>query len=88
VNPTIAELSDEMGTVEFALQLENAASQTYTFAGGALSTPMLRQTIMSIGGIESRHAAVLRGVLGQNQTPNVFNPTTEAAPEESFVPAS
>lgn len=88
VNPTVAELTDEMATVEFALQLENAASQTYTFAGGTLSTPMLRQTIMSIGGVESRHAAVLRGVLGQLQTPNVFNPTSEAAPEESFIAAS
>lgn len=88
VNPTVAELSDEMGTVEFALDLENAASQTYTFAGGTLSTPTLRQTIMSIGGVEARHAAVLRGVLGQLQTPNVFNPTTEAAPEEAFISAT
>ena len=41
-------------------------SQTYAFAGGALSTPELRSTIMTIGGVEARHAAALRlAALGQ-----------------------
>lgn len=88
VMPALDGLTDEASVVMLALTLENAASQTYTFAGSALSTPMLRQTIMSIGGVEERHAAVLRGVLGQPQVPNTFNPTEEAAPEESFISAS
>jgi hypothetical protein len=45
--------------VALALALETAAAQTYAFAGGALSTPALRSTIMTIGGIEARHAAIL-----------------------------
>jgi hypothetical protein len=52
---------------ELALALEEAAAQTYVFAGGALSTPGLRSTIMTIGGVEARHAAVLRmAALGQS----------------------
>ena len=46
--------------MNLALALEEAAAQTYAFAAGALSTPALRSTIMTIGGIEARHAAVLR----------------------------
>lgn len=85
VTPALGELTDEASAVMLALMLENAASQTYTFAGSALSLPMLRQTIMSIGGVEERHAAVLRGVLSQPQVPNTFNPTEQAAPEDAFV---
>ena len=50
----------EADAVQIALDLEEAAAQTYAFAGGALSTPGLRSTIMTIGGVEARHAAVLR----------------------------
>jgi hypothetical protein len=60
VQPAVAAATTEMDAVNLALQLEEAAAQTYVFAGGALSTPELRSTIMTIGGVEARHAAVLR----------------------------
>jgi len=60
VAPALASAASEADAVNIALALEEAAAQTYAFAAGALSTPALRSTIMTIGGIEARHAAVLR----------------------------
>jgi hypothetical protein len=60
VEPKLGGLEDERGVVMLAYELESAAAQTYVFAGGALSTPALRSTIMTIGGVEARHAAVLQ----------------------------
>ncbi len=60
VAPALASAATEVDAVNLALALEEAAAQTYAFAAGALSTPALRSTIMTIGGIEARHAAVLR----------------------------
>jgi hypothetical protein len=60
VAPALASAASEADAVNLALALEEAAAQTYAFAAGALSTPALRSTIMTIGGIEARHAAVLR----------------------------
>lgn len=60
VKPAIDAAKTEADAVMLALALEEAAAQTYVFAGGALSTPALRSTIMTIGGVEARHAAVLR----------------------------
>jgi rubrerythrin len=60
VKPAVDAAETEADAVNLALQLEEAAAQTYVFAGGALSSPELRSTIMSIGGVEARHAAVLR----------------------------
>lgn len=60
VAPALEGLADEAGVVQLAFDLEAAAAQTYVFAGGALSVPALRSTIMTIGGIEARHAAVLQ----------------------------
>jgi rubrerythrin len=60
VKPALDKAKTEADAVMIALTLEEAAAQTYTFAGGTLSTPELRQVIMTIGGVEARHAAVLR----------------------------
>jgi len=60
VAPALASAASEADAVNLALALEEAAAQTYAFAAGALSTPALRSTIMTIGGVEARHAAVLR----------------------------
>jgi hypothetical protein len=88
VGPALETVTDQLSVVQLALELENAAAQTYALAGGLLSTPTLRQIIMSIGGVEARHMAVLRGVIdgaGTAQVPVGFMPTEDAAPEESFV---
>jgi Ferritin-like domain len=60
VKPAIDSAKTEADAVNLALKLEEAAAQTYVFAAGALSTATLRSTIMTIGGVEARHAAVLR----------------------------
>ena len=54
--------------MQIAFDLETAAAQTYVFAGGTLTVPALRSTIMTIGGIEARHAAVLQ-VAAQGAAP-------------------
>jgi hypothetical protein len=67
VKPAVDAAKTEADAVNLAVKLEEAAAQTYVFAGGALSTPALRSTIMTIGGVEARHAAVLRmAALGQS----------------------
>ena len=60
IKPSLDKAKTEQDAVMIALSLEEAAAQTYCFAGGVLSTPALRSTIMTIGGVEARHAAVLR----------------------------
>jgi hypothetical protein len=60
VKPAMDAAKSEADAVMLALALEEAAAQTYVYAGGALSTSALRSTIMTIGGVEARHAAVLR----------------------------
>lgn len=77
VAPALEGLSDEAGVVQLALDLESAAAQTYVFAGGALSVPALRSTIMTIGGIEARHAAVLQ-VAAQGAAPTAVFPDGRA----------
>ena len=62
-------LKAEAAAVTLAITLEEAATQTYCFAAGALSDPALRSTIMTIGGVEARHAATLR-LAGFGQAPD------------------
>jgi hypothetical protein len=85
IDPALAALTDEMSVVRFANELENVAAQTYAFAAGALSTPAFRQAIMTIGGVEARHAAVLSGVLAESQVPAAFLPTDQAVGDDAFV---
>ena len=72
VAPALASATSETDAVNLALALEEAAAQTYAFAAGALSTPALRSTIMTIGGIEARHAAVLRMAALSQPATDVF----------------
>jgi hypothetical protein len=60
IEPAVMAAAAEADIVTIALDLENAAAQTYAYAGGTLTAPALRSTIMTIGGIEARHAAVLQ----------------------------
>ncbi len=72
VQPALDALDDEAGVVQLALDLELAAAQTYAFAGGALSQPALRSTIMTIGGVEARHATVLVMLAQAKKPADVF----------------
>jgi hypothetical protein len=72
VQPVLDAGPDEAALVALAYDLETAAVQAYTFAGGNLSTPALRSTIMTIGGIEARHAAILKMVAQAASPTDVF----------------
>ncbi|HEV3364340.1 MAG TPA: ferritin-like domain-containing protein [Acidimicrobiia bacterium] len=72
----IAALKTEQDVLKFAFALEQIAAQTYQGVGMKLSTPMLRQTAMTVGGVEARHMAILG---------HFIKPPT-AVPEKAFQP--
>jgi hypothetical protein len=78
IQPTIDALKDEMGVVALALELENVAAQTYQSNVATFMDPSLNAAIMSVGGVEARHAAALAGVLKQAQVPAAFQVTDKA----------
>ncbi|MCU0310318.1 MAG: ferritin-like domain-containing protein [Acidimicrobiales bacterium] len=85
VTPALDELSDEMSVVALALAVENIAASTYVKNTPALTVPALRQAAMSIGGVEARHMAVLRGVLGTVPVPGAFFRTGASVPEKALI---
>jgi hypothetical protein len=71
----IAALKNEQDVLKFAFALEQIAAHTYQAVGAKmLSTPMLRQTAMSVGGVEARHVAIL----------GMFIKPPKAEPEAAF----
>jgi rubrerythrin len=73
VEPALGSAQTEADIVDLAVGLEDAAAGTYVYAAGELTTAALRSTIMTIGGIEARHAAVIR-LLAQSVAPaDVFD---------------
>jgi ferritin-like protein len=81
VQPDLANLTTQDKVVSFARDLENIAAGTYAYAASVLSTPDLRKTIMSIGGVESRHATTLALVLDPSAKSAVPAAFTDAGPE-------
>lgn len=79
IKPAIAALKDEAGVIALALQLEIVAAQTYQSNVGAFGDLKLNAAIMSVGGIEARHAAILASVLGMPAVPKAFQVTDKAA---------
>ena len=74
----IGALKDEMGVLELALMLEQAAAATYQSTVGAFKDASLNQAAMSVGGVEARHVAVLSSVLKKAPVPKAFQ-TTDGA---------
>ncbi len=88
VDPAVEGASSEADIIKLAFDLETAAAQTYVFAAGALSTPELRSTIMTIGGVESRHATILGRVAEYDVAtvfPNAFYPSDNPLPEGAVI---
>ena len=83
----IAALKTEQDVLKFAFDLEQIAAQTYQGVGMMLSTPTLRQTAMTVGGVEARHMAVLAKFITPPMTvPAVgFQPTDKAIDASFFV---
>ena len=78
LQPTIDALKDEKGVLMLALSLERAAAASYQSGVGVVTDMTLHKALMSVGGVEARHAAVLAGVLGEDPVPRSFG-TTEGA---------
>jgi hypothetical protein len=68
----IGALKDEMGVLQLALMLEQAAAATYQSTVGAFKDLTLNQAAMSVGGVEARHVAVLSSVLKMAPVPKAF----------------
>ena len=74
----IGALNDEMGVLQLALMLEQAAAATYQSTVGRFTDASLNQAAMSVGGVEARHVAVLSSVLGVAPVAKAFQ-TTDGA---------
>jgi hypothetical protein len=61
--PALGGLKTESDVVLFAHQLENIAAATYQLSVQMYRSVRLRQSAMSVGGVEARHAATLAGVI-------------------------
>jgi Ferritin-like domain len=80
----IAALKTEQDVLKFAFALEQIAAQTYQGVGMKLSTPLLRQTAMTVGGVEARHMAIL----GHFITPPMTVPAKAFQPVDKAVDSS
>ena len=80
----IAALKTEQDVLKFAFALEQIAAQTYQGVGMKLSTPMLRQTAMTVGGVEARHMAILAHFI----TPPMTVPAVAFQPIDKAVDSS
>jgi hypothetical protein len=80
----IAALKTEQDVLKFAFALEQIAAETYQGVGMKLSTPMLRQTAMTVGGVEARHMAILAHFI----TPPMTVPDKAFQPIDKAVDAS
>jgi hypothetical protein len=83
----IAALKTEQDVLKFAFALEQIAAETYQGVGMKLSTPMLRQTAMTVGGVEARHMAILAHFIHPPMTvPAVaFQPIDKAVDSTFYV---
>jgi hypothetical protein len=84
---TIAALKTEQDVLKLAFGLEQIAAQTYQGVGMKLSTPKLRQTAMTIGGVEARHMAILAHFITPPMTvpAAAFQPTDKAVDTTFYV---
>src|SRR3954469_18814881 len=80
----IAALKTEQDVLKFAFALEQIAAETYQGVGMKMSTPMLRQTVMTVGGVEARHMAILAHFI----TPPMTVPEKAFQPIEKAVDTS
>ena len=83
----IAALKTEQDVLKFAFALEEIAAQTYQGVGMKLSTPSLRQTAMTVGGVEARHMAILNHFIKPPGTvpAKAFQPVEKAVDASFYV---
>jgi rubrerythrin len=84
--PQLAALKTEHDVVTLAYGLEKAAAATYQASVGTFGDHTFNEAIMSIGGVEARHAAILASVLGQPPAPSAFSSPDGAVPPGTGLP--
>jgi hypothetical protein len=89
VQPALAAAKTQDDLMHLVFTLEDATAQTYVYAGGAATRPDLRSSVMTIGGIEARHRAIL-GVEIENLRiedlfPGSFMDSANPLPPDAFL---
>ena len=74
----LAGLKSERDALQLAYSLEKQAAATYQATIGTLDDPTLNEAVMSVGGAEVRHVAVLAPSVGQQPVPSAFSGTDGA----------
>jgi len=85
VDPTIPTLVDQTSVVAFASSFETILAETYAYLVGQLSLPSLRQAVMTVGGVEARHVAVLNRALGAPPISGALLPTADHVGGDAHV---
>jgi hypothetical protein len=81
IKPALALVKNPAAALKLAHALENVAAHTYQTLVPLMSLPALRASLMSVGSVEARHAAILANVLGGLSYPGVpATPAVGAAP--------
>jgi hypothetical protein len=85
IDKEVSDLAEAKDVLTLFRDVENIAAQTYTEAGGVLTTGDLRQSAMSIGAVEARHITVWNVALGYSPVPLPFMPTRLAIDPKGYV---
>ena len=85
IDPAFKGMQDEARALAVLFIVEQAAAQTYTFSAGVLSVPPLRQAIMTMGGVEARHQAVIAHIQGEDPVPVPYQKTDRSVPKDAYV---
>lgn len=86
VDPQILGAAAEADLVRLAWDVEQAAAQTYVHAATALSTAAQRSTVMTISGVEARHAAILDLLAELGKEEQAVYPADSPLPSDAIVP--
>ncbi len=92
IDPAVAAAKTPTEILFVAHAVESVAAHTYQLMVAGLSAPKLRSAVMSIGGVEARHAAVLAKALGAPAVAGIeklqpAGPTTTAGKDAVVAPA-
>ena len=83
--PTVETTKSQDQWLALATTLENTAAQTYNYAGGVMTTPTLRASLMSIGATEARHLTVLYIAQGLVPVPLPLASTAKAVTPDAYI---
>ncbi len=85
VDPTVKTTKSQSQWLALATTLENTAAQTYNLAGGTMTTPTLRASLMSIGATEARHLTVLYIAQGLVPVPLPLASTAKSVTPDAYI---